>query len=358
MADVAVSVEGEQKAVAPAAASPAPASPEPAAEPQAADKPKPVVSFDVEDGGAKAYAPKTEEVDDLKAASAKGRQTTFQKMRQTLKEGAQEVGTAVSDATSFTLANTVEQIVVATARMIRKEGNWAGPAGFALSEAFILLWVDKNGEIPGRKNSATLQAILYGCLLCDLIAINKLDVQKFNKKMGPMTWERFIISPTGPEALNNFLDPAFQAVKENYDKGERRTIAKWVEVVATSVNEGTETVDDVVFSLCDKDILKQEKKTMLMVETRKWPVAANGQKTIEELIGALRKVLLDDEPASPFIRSLLRWIRAADSDFMFQSPFIDKVLKTKVEKQKAEKILQKSERLEGERGDKPEKVDK
>jgi len=243
---------------------------------------------------------------------------------------------------------------VATARMIRKEGNWAGPAGLALSEAFLLLWVDKNGEIPGRKNSATLQAILYGCLLCDLIAVNKLDVQKFNKKMGPMSWERFIISPTGPEALNNFLDPAFQAVKENYDKGERRTIAKWVEVVATSVNEGTETVDDVVFSLCDKDVLKQEKKTMLMVESRRWPVAANGQKTVDDLIGSLRKVLLDDEPPSIFLRSLIRWIKAADADFMFQNPFLDKILKTKVEKQKAEKVLAACAKLEGE-GDKPAK---
>jgi len=286
------------------------------------------VGFDVEDG-AQAHAPKTEEVDEIKAASAKGRQTTFQKMRQTLKEGAEEVGTAVSDATSFTLANTVESIVVATARFIRKEGNWSGPANLALSEAFVLLWVDKHGEIPGRKNSATLQAILYGCLLVDLIAINKLDVQKFNKKMGPVSWERHIISPTGPEALNNFLDPAFQAVKENYDKGERRTIAKWVEVIATSVNEGTETVDDVVFSLVDKDVLKQEKKTTFMIETKKWPMSENGQKVVDELLGALRKVLLDDEPATPFIRSLLRWMRAADHDFMFQSPFLDKVLKTR-----------------------------
>jgi hypothetical protein len=194
-----------------------------------------------------------------------------------------------------------------------------------------------------------LQAILYGCLLCDLIAINKLDVQKFNKKMGVIAWERHIISPTGPEALNNFLDPCFQSVKENYDKGERRTIAKWVEVVATSVNEGTETVDDVVFSLVDKDILKQEKKTMLGIESRRWPIAESGQKVVDELLGALRKVLLDDETPSPFIRSLLRWVRAADSDFMFQSPFIDKVLKTKAEKQKAEKILQRSAKLEGEK---------
>jgi len=174
--------------------------------------------------------------------------------------------------------------------------------------------------------------------------------------MGPLTWERYIISPTGPEALNNFLDPAFQSVKENYDKGERRTIAKWVEVVATSVNEGTETVDDVVFSLCDKDILKQEKKTMLMVESRRWPVAENGHKVVEELVAALRKVLLDDEPPSIFIRSLLRWMRSADSDFVFQNPFVDKVLKTKAEKQKAEKMLQKSDRLEGEKGAPVEKA--
>jgi len=345
MADVAVPVgEGEKKE--PAAAPEVP----PSAATPAEEPAKKQVGFDVEDSNAKGYAPKTEEVDEIKAASAKGRQTTFQKMRQTLKEGAQEMGTAVSDATSFTLANTVENIVVATARMIRKEGGWGGPAGLALSEAFVLLWVDNHGDIPGRKNSATLQAILYGCLLCDLIAINKLDVQKFNKKMGPMSWERFIISPTGPEALNNFLDPAFQSIKENYDKGERRTIAKWVEVVATSVNEGTETVDDVVFSLCDKNILKQEKKTMLLVETRRWPMGEGGQKVLEELIAALRKVLLDDEPPSIFLRSLLRWMRAADSDFTFGNPFYDKALKTKAERQKAQKMIQNSDRLEGEKG--------
>jgi len=307
------------------------------------------VGFDVEDGDAKAHAPRTEEVDEIKAASQKGRQTTFQKMRQTLKEGAEEMGTAVSDATSFTLATTVENIVVATARFIRKEGNWTGPAGLGMAEAFVLLWTDKSGEIPGRKNSATLQAICYGCLLVDLIAIAKLDVQKFNKKIGPVAWERHIISPTGPEALNNYLDPVFQAVKENYDKGERRTIAKWVEVVATS-EEGTETIDDVVYSLSDRNILKLEKKKVLMgMESFKAPPTESGQAVIDELIGALRKVLLDGEAPPPFIRSLLRWMHEADKDFVMRSPFLSKVLKTSVEKQRAAAVLKTIAKLDGEK---------
>jgi hypothetical protein len=341
------------------AAEESPAVESPAAEPKPEPKPEPQmevkaeaprsVGFDVEDSDAKgAHAPRTEEVDDIKAASQKGRQTTFQKMRQTLKEGAEEVGTAVSDATSFTLATTVEHIVVATARFIRKENNWNGPAGLGMAEAFVLLWTDKSGEIAGRKNSATLQAICYGCLLVDLIAIGKLDVQKFNKKIGPMAWERHIISPTGPEALNNYMDPVFQSVKENYDKGERRTIAKWVEVVATS-EEGTETIDDVVYSLSDKDILKLEKKKALLGETFKAPPTASGQIVIDELIGALRKVLLDGEEAPPFIRSLLRWIHEADRDFVMRSPFISKVLKTSVEKQRAAAVLKTIAKLDGEK---------
>jgi len=58
--------------------------------------------------------------------------------------------------------------------------------------------------------------------------------------------------------------------------GERRTIAKWVEVVATSEEGvflwlclfewllGTETVDDVVYSLSDKKILHLEKKKVML----------------------------------------------------------------------------------------------
>lgn len=149
--------------------------------------------------------------------------------------------------------------------------------------------------------------------------------------------------------MENFLDPAFQAIKENHDGGERRTIAKWVEVVATSISEGTETIEDVIYSLCDKKILKQEKKSTLgMFTQRRWPAGSNDAAKAQ-LTADIRGVILDGNEASPFLRALLRFVRLADGDFVMRNPFIDKVLHSKLEKQRAAEMLKQFDELPGEK---------
>lgn len=309
------------------------------------------VQFDAE---AVAGAPEVEEMDAVRKVDKKSRQTTLAKVRQTIIDAAEDVGEAVSDASSFTFANTVERVVVA----IYKQGikDWVGPEGLTLPEGFCLIWLGKDGGCEGRKTSAVLQAICYACMLAELVKLEKIDLQRINKEMAGVKWDKYVVHPTEVEPPDSYLEEPFIEIKESHDKKQRRTVAKWLEHTATSLSGGQFMVDLVLETLVDEEICKEvTKKIAGLIPTKRYPIVNNKDGPKAALIGRLRGILLDGEDTDPYCTYLLRLLRLADKDFLLRNPFMGKVLRSRIEWEKAKSRLRAFDELEFEV---PEKVDK
>jgi hypothetical protein len=280
----------------------------------------------------------------IKKASGKRGRTTLAKMRQTLVEGAQEVSGAVADASSNTIAMGIEAIVVAADKLMEDEEEWGAPDDLTLSEAYMLLWCDEKGNIAGKESSAMLQAVAYGAMLIDLLKAKKISIQKLNKKLAGAKWDRFVLHPAGTEGLENFLDDAFTDIADDHEKGKRQTVAKFIESVCYGSGDLIESILD---SLVDKEIYEEkiEKKCMIFSKTR-FETLNNGPK--EGLVKTIREILLDKAEPSLFFTVLLRCIRKADSDSMFDAPFMKRILTTKLEMKRAGPELKNYDKLPGE----------
>lgn len=278
------------------------------------------------------------EVSDIEDPSASlrpkknNRATTLSKVRKTLSEGAKETADVISDASSFSLANNVETILWAMQES--GEEKW-GLDDLNLSEAFMLFWRSDDGGIDGRKTSASLQALAYGTMLADLTRLDKITAQKMNKKVGPVKYEKYVIHPTSDLELDNYLDEALIDIIDQHGEGKRKTIAKYVEDVATSFSEGAIMVDAVLESLCEKKILNENISSRFGQTSKKYSLGEN-KAVFENLLTIVRETLLDDGvEASPFITFLLRFIRQADKEYFLRTPFMNHVLKNKMERTKA-----------------------
>lgn len=130
---------------------------------------------------------------------------------------------------------------------------------------------------------------------------------------------------------------------------KKKTLAKYVEDVATSFSEGSLMVEVILESLVEKDILSETKSTWMGSVTKKWPLGEN-KKVFEDLRDKLRSILLDDNvEATPFLTFLLRLLRQADKEYLLRNPFMGNILKNKVEWNKAKsKGLSKFDKLQGE----------
>lgn len=282
-----------------------------------------------------------------KKKSPNQRTTTLAKMRKTLADGAKETADVISDASSFSLANKVEAILWAIQES--KEDDWQVPDDLTLSEAFMLFWRKSDGSVEGRKTSASLQALAYGAMLADLIHKDKIVAQKMNKKVGFVNYTKYVVRPTSDLELDSFLDEALLDIIEQHGAGKKKTLAKYVEDVATSFSEGALMTEVILESLVERNICSETKSTWLGSVTKKWPLGEN-KKVFEDLHSKLRSILLDDNvEATPFETFLLRLLRQADKEYLLRNPFMGNILKSKVEWNKAKsKGLAKFDKLAGE----------
>jgi len=279
------------------------------------------------------------------------RTTTLAKMRKTLADGAKETADVISDASSFSLANSVEAIVWAIQES--KEDDWQIPNNLTLSEAFMMFWRKSDGSIEGRTTSASLQALAYGAMLADLIHMDKISAQKMNKKVGFINYEKYVIHPTSDLEFDSFLEEPFLEIVDQHGNGKRKTIAKYVEDVATSYSEGSLMVEVILESLVERKIIKETSTTTFLgTTTKKYPLGEN-KAVFENLTKTLRGILMDDGVKhTPFTLFLLRFMRQGDKQFMVTNPFMNHLLKNKMERKKAKAkwggSLQEFDKLPGE----------
>jgi len=297
-----------------------------------------------------------ETIDDEKARlqpkkKKNNRTTTLAKMRKTLADGAKETADVISDASSFSLANNVEAIVWAIQES--KEDDWQIPNNLTLSEAFMMFWRKSDGSVEGRTTSASLQALAYGAMLADLIHMDKISAQKMNKKVGFINYEKYVIHPTSDLEFDSFLEEPFLEIVDQHGNGKRKTIAKYVEDVATSYSEGSLMVEVILESLVERKIIKENSTTTFLgTTTKKYPLGEN-KAVFENLTKTLRGILMDDGVEhTPFTLFLLRFMRQGDKQFMVTNPFMNHLLKNKMERKKAKAkwggSLQEFDKLPGE----------
>lgn len=275
------------------------------------------------------------------------RTTTLAKMRKTLADGAKETADVISDASSFSLATKIEAIVWA----MQESGDekWECPENLTLAEAFVLFWRKSDGSVDGAKNSASLQALAYAAMLGDLIRLDKITAQKMNKKVGFVTYAKYVVHPTSDLEMDSFLDEPFLYIVEQHKAGKKKTIAKYVEDVATSFHEGAMMVEVILENLVESNVLTESKSTFMGSTKVKYPLGEN-KEVYSKLLKEVRGVLLDDGvEATPFIKFLLRLLRQADKEYVFRNPFMGNILTNKSEWNKAKtKGLANFDKLKGE----------
>lgn len=263
------------------------------------------------------------------------RTTTLAKMRKTLADGAKETADVISDASSFSLATKVESILWAIQESKEFHNDWGVPENMTLSEAFMLFWRGADGSIDGRKNSASLQALAYGAMLADLMHLDKITAQKMNKKVGLIKYIKYVLKPTSDLELDSFLDEALIYIIDQHADGKKKTVAKYVEEVATSFSEGVLMIDAIMESLVEKNIVGENTSKWLGQTTKKYPLGEKSD-VYEDLCKQLRAILMDDGvEANPFFTFLVRFMRQADKEYFMRNPFMNHVLKNKMEWTKA-----------------------
>lgn len=277
---------------------------------------------------------------DEKKDKPQARGMTFANVRKTIVQGAQEVGGAVSDATSYAIATSVEHIIVAIKEMGTDWGSETGGVPLlSISEAFLLMWRSPKGVIDGRRSSTNLQALMFGTVMAEMLKQGLVSFEIVPKAVGAITWKRYVVHPTGAQPPENFLFENFAEIKDTHDEGQRATIAKWVENVATG-ELGTQTVQNVIDELEDKGILSTSGGTCF---DHKFNLVK--KEPYDGLVDAMRKTLLDDQTPSVFITILLRFMRLADKEYVVKSPFLNHVLRNKEEWARAKDRLAKYDKL-------------
>eukprot|EP00296_Roombia_truncata_P008123 JP446599.1.p1 GENE.JP446599.1~~JP446599.1.p1 ORF type:complete len:297 (-),score=69.55 JP446599.1:96-956(-) len=226
-----------------------------------------------------------------------------------------------------------------------------GPSNIPLSEAFALLWHNKEtGDVKGRKSADELSVAMFATTIVDLMVSERLSVETVREKHWIFSSDDSylqVINPAPTDAAG--LDMVLQGIAAYTAKQKKRTLRGWLRDLAYGGNKELrpkEVTNAVLDTLVAKGVLGKEehKRGISIFSTITYPTMDPAPR--QAVVDVLRNIVLGDvtPEADPFAHILLLIVKFSGDAASMGSNFILERVFTK-EERNADEFKQKMKTL-------------